>query len=303
MFQSLVYTVREVYNVKHYCRNRKRNKMIRDLIHVTLGSITMSVIVIGVAQVAGQARSPETKFASPSYTIPPRVIQSSEPTEETTSFELVTFEPAVINGYTTTTVNIRSEPSTSSHILDTLKPFTIVEYTYFNDEWVKIEFQDQTGYLYSSYITEGDLPEYFSYYLTSKGFKSFMGYKAITATSSLQYKIQHEHAYTGEYGIRQVDGRFCVALGSAVDAKMGTYVDLVLENGAILNCILADQKADIHTMEDNLTTEANGCVSEFIVDTTKLESLAAKMGDVSYVDDSWKSPVVEIRVYPINIFD
>ena len=81
----------------------------------------------------------------------------------------------------------------------------------------------------------------------NSGFKSYMPYTAITSKNSNQYKLQHTEAYTGEHGIRQVDGRYCIALGSYFGKEIGTYYDLVLENGTVIPCILADRKADIHT--------------------------------------------------------
>lgn len=290
--------------MKHYCRNRKKYKIIRDLTHVVICSVTAGLLVIGIAQVAGQARSPiadteEMKIES-------RAVQSYKIPRDDIVASAISV-PVIIkefqHGYTNTSVNIREAPSTSSKILTTVDPFTIINYTYFNDEWYEIEYQESTAYIYSTYVEEGEVPEYVSYYLNSNGFKSFMGYKAITSKSSPQYKIQYNYAYTGDFGIRQVNNRFCVALGSGINARIGTYVDLVLENGTIINCILSDQKDDKHTLDDNLTTAANGCVSEFIVDSSALESLAARMGDVSYACDEWKSPVAEIRVYPFNIFD
>lgn len=290
--------------MKHYCRNRKKYEVIRDLTHVVLCSVTAGLLVVGIAQVASQARSPISD--STNITIESHAVQSYEmPKNETVITDINV--PVIIKefqiGYTDATVNIRAEPSTSSSIITTVDPLTVVNYTYFNDEWYEIEYQESIAYIYSKYVTEGEIPEYVSYHLNSNGFKSFMSYKAITNESSSQYNIQHNYAYTGDYGIRQVNGRFCIALGSGVNARMGTYVDLVLENGTIIYCILSDQKDDKHTLDDNLTTAANGCVSEFIVDSSALESLAARMGDISYACDDWRSPVVEIRVYPFNIFD
>lgn len=290
--------------MKHYCRNRKKYKIIRDLTHVVLCSVTAGLIVIGIAQVASQAKGPTSN--SEEVKIESRAVQSYKLPQHEVIASAIT-APVVIkefqHGYTNTSVNIREAPSTSSTILTTVDPFTIINYTYFNDEWYEIEYQESTAYIYSMYVKDGEVPDYVSYYLNSNGFKSFMGYKAITSKSSSQYKIQYNYAYTGEFGIRQVNSRFCVALGSGVNARIGTYVDLVLENGTIINCILSDQKDDKHTLDDNLTTAANGCVSEFIVDSSALESLAAKMGDISYACEEWRSPVVEIRVYPFNIFD
>lgn len=137
----------------------------------------------------------------------------------------------------------------------------------------------------------------------NKGFKSFMSYKSITSKSSRQYKLQSNYAYTGDYGIRQVEGRFCIAIGTFSDATIGTYVDLILENQSVIPCIVGDFKADTHTDSSNMITQHNGCVSEFIVDKNSLYKTAKQMGDISYCQQDWKSGVQTIRVYEMNIFE
>lgn len=137
----------------------------------------------------------------------------------------------------------------------------------------------------------------------NKGFKSFMSYKSITSKLSRQYKLQSDYAYTGDYGIRQVEGRFCIAIGTFSDATVGTYVDLILENQSIIPCIVGDFKANKHTDSNNMITQHNGCVSEFIVDKNSLYKTAKQMGDISYCQPDWKSEVKVIRVYETNIFN
>lgn len=130
----------------------------------------------------------------------------------------------------------------------------------------------------------------------TSGIKSYMPYKAITSTGSPQYKLQQQ-AYTGTHGIRQVDGRYCVALGSFYTSKIGQKFDLVLENGTVIPCILADQKADKDTDGNNQITSHNGCMSEFVVDSQALDRNAKRMGDISYCEQTWKSPVKQIILY------
>lgn len=130
----------------------------------------------------------------------------------------------------------------------------------------------------------------------TSGVKSYMPYKAITSTGSPQYKLQQQ-AYTGTHGIRQVDGRYCVALGSFYTSKIGQKFDLVLENGTVIPCILADQKADKDTDRNNQITSHNGCMSEFVVDSQALDRNAKRMGDISYCEQTWKSPVKQIILY------
>ena len=125
--------------------------------------------------------------------------------------------------------------------------------------------------------------------------KSYMDYRCITLTNSEQYKLQNSVAYTGDYGIRMVNGRYCVAVGSYYTTTIGQYIDIELANGKVIKGILADCKDDKHTDSTN-RINPNGSVVEFVVDTKALDSMAKKMGDISYVDD-WNSKVVNIKVY------
>lgn len=206
-------------------------------------------------------------------------------------------------GYVTTTLNIRKEPNTSSEILDRLKFQDQIKYKKFNDEWYIIKYnKDEFAYVFSEYISDESI-DYTSYLVSSSGFKSFMPYTSITSKTSSAYKIQYQFAYTGTYGIRQVNGRYCIAVGSGANASNGSYVDLILENGTIIECIVSDQKADCDTGSDNLTTYSNGCVSEFLVDYTQLISAVKISGDISSCKEEWDSPVCEIRVYDKSVLN
>ena len=122
-----------------------------------------------------------------------------------------------------------------------------------------------------------------------------MSYKSITSKSSDQYKMQ-QIAYTGNYGIRQVNGRYCIAVGSAYTTKIGQYIDLVLEDGTIIPCILADCKADIHTDSNNICT-SDGSLAEFIVDTIALSKTVRYTGDISTACEDWESMITQVIVY------
>lgn len=144
-----------------------------------------------------------------------------------------------------------------------------------------------------------ELPEYSSY----RGFKSYEPYTAITATGSPQYKLQ-QYADTNEYGLREVDGRICVALGSYFDIKIGQYFDLILENGTVIKCILGDEKADCDTDSSyHIYTTSCNCCSEFLVSTRYLYRKAKQMGDISYIHENWKSPVEKVKVYENNFLN
>lgn len=157
-------------------------------------------------------------------------------------------------GWTKTTLNVRKKPSTKSKILDVLPFNSKVKFVKENKKWVKIKYKNKYAYVYKRYILKKKIkydlysvPEY-------SGYKSWMPYTAITSTSSPQYFLQNEYAYTGTYGIRQINGRYCVAIGSHFTDDIGQYFDLILENGTVVPCILADQKANEDTDEDNIFT-------------------------------------------------
>lgn len=126
-------------------------------------------------------------------------------------------------------------------------------------------------------------------------FKSYMSYRAVSS-SSAQGKLQAKAKTDSKTGIRKVDGRYCVALGSYYCSKIGTKIDLVMANGSIVKCILADQKANRDTDAKNQKT-SDGSIAEFLVDMDELPSKAKIMGNVSYAAKELKGNISKIRVY------
>lgn len=112
-------------------------------------------------------------------------------------------------------------------------------------------------------------------------FKCFEDYRCITCTGTPQYELQQK-AWTDAYGLRRIDGFYCVALGSAYGTEIGTKYIVKLSTGAEFLAILADQKADCDTVEGH-TRDRNGAVIEFVVDQDSLTDTVRRMGDVSYV--------------------
>lgn len=204
------------------------------------------------------------------------------------------------DGWTSTAVNVRKEPNMNSEILTVYGFNTYVSYAKYNEEWSIIEYGDEFAYICSKYISDEESKHRTVKIPNSGNMKTWMPYTAITNKKSQQYKLQ-QMAYTGEYGIRMYDGRYCIAVGTGVASNVGTYVDLVLENGTIIPCIVGDIKANAHTDSMHLVTRRSNCCSEFIIDKKSLHSMAKRMGDVSYVCDEWNSRVVEIRVYDIDV--
>lgn len=130
---------------------------------------------------------------------------------------------------------------------------------------------------------------------SNNSFKSYMSYRAVSS-SSAQGKLQAKAKTDAETGIRKVDGRYCVALGSYYCSRIGTKFDLVMSNGSIIKCILADQKANRDTDAKNQKT-SDGSIAEFLVDMDKLPSKVKTMGDVSYANRKLKGNIAKIRVY------
>lgn len=139
-------------------------------------------------------------------------------------------------------------------------------------------------------------PEYISKYVPSNNsFKSYMSYKAITMKSSPQYKLQ-QTAYTDMYGLRMVNGRYCIALGTYYTSTIGAKVDVVMANGSILKCIVGDIKANKDTDSQNIKAQ-DGSVVEFIIDSSALHPMARRMGNISYAAEKFSGEITEIRVY------
>lgn len=131
-------------------------------------------------------------------------------------------------------------------------------------------------------------------------FKSYMDYRTITDTTSMQYELQTQ-ADTDAYGMRMVDNRYCVAVGSYYSTTVGQAVDIIMENGNVIQCIVADLKQDIHTDSTN-RQNPNGSIVEFLVDTDVLHRRIQRTGDISYFDTVWEvnrfsGEVDTVRVY------
>ena len=102
--------------------------------------------------------------------------------------------------------------------------------------------------------------------------KTYAYYTAVTARSSPQYKLlRSKDCYTDpETGIRMVDGRYCVALGSYYGTKIGNKYRITLEGGKEIEVILCDQKSDRHTDANHQYAVNNSDIVEFYIERSKL---------------------------------
>lgn len=181
-----------------------------------------------------------------------------------------TFQSTTFQGMTEATEELTNEEPTAKET--TMKPMT-------KESTVK---EEQPNYV------NCDVP-------SNNTIKSYMDYRTITLTNSRQYKLQKSLAYTDSNGLRMVNGRYCVAVGSYYTTTIGQYIDIELENGEIIKGVLADCKADKDTDSTN-KMHPDGSVVEFVVDVNVLDNTAKKMGDISYIN-GWDSKVVNIKVY------
>ena len=239
----------------------------------------------------------------------------------------------VKKGYITAYVlNVREKPTTKSRIVGNYRRNDKVDYMKYNNNWYIVEYDDALCFISSAYITDKKIKDNvvstenkvkatstkdvkmeglidtelkdgngIIKYAPRDNRKSYMDFRTITSRNSPQYKLQYGYATTASNGVRTVNGRYCIALGSYFTHEVGRYVDLYLANGTVIPCIIGDCKQDIHTTH-NHAIGIDGGVSEFIVHTASLPRRARQMGDVSYADENWNSPVVKIKVYKTNVF-
>ena len=95
----------------------------------------------------------------------------------------------------------------------------------------------------------------------------------------------------------KLEDRYLIAVGSKFNTLPGQYIDLVLQNGVVIECIMGDEKADRDTDVTNTFTYHSRCCSEFIIDTNTVRQDIYERGNASLKHESWDSPVVKIVVY------
>lgn len=132
------------------------------------------------------------------------------------------------------------------------------------------------------------------------GGKTYEPYTTITSVNSWQYKLQQK-AYTNEDGFRMINGRYMIATGSGVSHDIGRYIDIVLENGTVIPCVIGDAKDDAHTdQEFHIMTKKSHCVSEFLVDESVMNPDLLLSGNMSNYREEWNSKVVKFILYDKN---
>lgn len=142
-------------------------------------------------------------------------------------------------------------------------------------------------------------------------FKPYTRYTAYNLKSSQQYKLQKAAWTEKRTGIRIVTDpngvdRYCVALGTAwaggQPKHIGRCLDVYMENGAVLHCVLADVKRQEDTVDGaNLYGKTNNDVLEFIVDGQKISQAVKTTGNVSNAGPEFVGGVERIEVFDLWI--
>lgn len=119
---------------------------------------------------------------------------------------------------------------------------------------------------------------------------TYMSYKSITDKTSPQYSLVNaDNTYTDEEtGLRMIDGRICIALGEGYGYKVGDYIDVVLSNGEIFECIMSEEKANADTDITHKYHLSDGSVVEVLVDYNYFSS-------ISQYPEGLKGTVEELR--------
>lgn len=120
-------------------------------------------------------------------------------------------------------------------------------------------------------------------------FKTYMDWRAVTNTSSAQYKLIRNWGWCDYDGFMRVDGEkdlgidrdyYMIALGSYYGTKIGTKYRITTSTGNVFYGILGDCKADRHTNSTHQYAR-NKDVVEFIVDSRYLVESVRQMGSAN----------------------
>ena len=106
-------------------------------------------------------------------------------------------------------------------------------------------------------------------------FYSYMPYTAVTSKSSPQYKLLRSDSCYTSNGLRMVDNRYCIAVGTYYASHVGEKLDVVFDDGSILQCIVGEFKSDKNTNPTHQYHMSDGSVIEFIVDYSEFQGISS----------------------------
>lgn len=130
---------------------------------------------------------------------------------------------------------------------------------------------------------------------SNNSFKSYMDYRTIKSKDTRQYDLRLLSTTT-DNGLRIYNGRYLIAIGTGYNAPAGSYVDVTLDTGVVLQCVVGDIKANCDTDPTNKQDKNNNSVIEFVVDNDRIKRLTNGSGNVSSIEP-FAGEVVSITVY------
>lgn len=193
--------------------------------------------------------------------------------------------------YVKSDVDIKKKPLIESQKTGKLYPLDSVLAMGTEEGWTKIKHKGKTRYVKRKSLTKKK-PQYIVKSAPRNAFKSYESFRGLHYS---QGKLQKK-AHTDKNGLRKVDNRYCIAMGSYYTTKIGCKIDLVMSDGQVIKCILGDQKSDRHTDSMHQKHRSDGSLVEFIVDNDKLNKRAKRYGDISKISE-FKQSVRKVRIY------
>jgi hypothetical protein len=127
---------------------------------------------------------------------------------------------------------------------------------------------------------------------------TYMDYRAITDTTSKQYKLQQNpYCVIDERGFLMYrDNWYVVAMGSYW-GKIGDKFIVRLQNGTIIPVIMGDYKADVDTDREHYAHKKDGHVLEFLIDTNSSNMQAKNVtyyGLINEIYPEFNSKIISI---------
>lgn len=193
--------------------------------------------------------------------------------------------------YVKSDVDVRKKPNLKSAKAGKIYALDSVKTMGTEDGWTTIQHKGQTRYVKRKYLTRKK-PRYVTKSAPKNSFKSYESYQPLRYS---QGRLQRK-AYTDKNGLRKVGNRYCIAMGSYYTTRIGCKIDLLMSDGDVVKCILADQKSDRHTDSRHQIHRSDGSLVEFVVDKYKLASKVKRYGDISQISQ-FKQSVRKVRVY------
>lgn len=144
-------------------------------------------------------------------------------------------------------------------------------------DWNEIETQN-----YNAITTDGTS---FQVPSNQRDFKSYMDLTAM-GKDTVRRKFIENKGHIDENGIWKIGQYYCVAMGQYYTGKgsnfdLGRTFQITLNTRVVLNVVITEAKALNDTTDNYKVDKNNGSIIEFIVNTSRLNNTARRMGSLS----------------------